>query len=73
MNPDMEKTDFRKQRNMDYDDDDTEINNTKKDPNFRTYIDEDFEDEEPTDKDGNVILYFLFPYHHFLKMWNFFK
>lgn len=58
MNGDLEKTDFRKQRDMDFDDDETRINN-KKDPNFRIYVDEDFNDEEPTDKEGNVSTFSL--------------
>jgi hypothetical protein len=61
MNPELNKTDVRRQRNLDYDDDEeTQFNNTPgKDPKYRTHVgSDDFDIEEPTDKDGNVSIFF---------------
>jgi hypothetical protein len=57
MNSDPNKTDIRRQRNADYDDiEETKINNEiGGGPKYGTHVDsKDFNDEEPTDENGNV-------------------
>jgi len=57
MNPDPNKTDIRRQRNADYDDiEETKINNgVGGGPKYGTHVNSgDFNDEVPTDEDGNV-------------------
>ena len=71
MNHDPNSTDFRKQRTFHEDLEKKNLNNNsnKKNPKYGTYVDDDhFHLSEPTDKDGNVIYYFLFVNlkHYFL-------
>lgn len=57
MNSEFDKTDIRKQRNDDNDDEQRNLisDKNKKNKKFGTYInDDDFDNHEPTDKDGNV-------------------